>query len=563
MPDQHLDPAAPAPDWPTCQSDVGGQRCIGIRVAPFVRCLAHLTPTALDQALSALGPEADLDARGTPFTPELLDRVVETFRADDTKPHFGTARFDRAQFSGTAGFGDARFHGGAEFADARFSGNARFDGVRFHGYAEFGDARFSGYASFADARFSGIAGFGDARFSRNAGFEGAQFSLVAEFNGAQFSGNAGFDNVQFEKVDRLGPVTVAGDLVLDRAVFGQPVQIEAAAGEVSVWQVTFAAGATLRLRYAAVILDGLVSNGPVTVVGAAQPFMLSLRRVDESLLAEASRDATPSLLSLRGVDASRLVLVNLNLCDCRFAEAHHLDQLRIEGRCRFADTPGWARLRWVPVWRCTRRQALAEERTWRAAHHGMPWTNPRPGPTGEPDPPLEAERLTALYRQLRKAQEDARNEPGAADFYYGEMEMRRHASSTPIEERLILTAYWVLSGYGLRASRALVAVLVVLALATAGFATVGFAPSERMEYHPVDRAAAGQAVAYRQVTVPGPRPGWSAALDHSIDSTISLLRATQPQPLTLAGRVFEIALRLLGPVLLGLAVLAVRNRVKR
>jgi hypothetical protein len=34
-----------------------------------------------------------------------------------------------------------------------------------------------------------------------------------------------------------------------------------------------------------------------------------------------------------------------------------------------------------------------------------------------------ATRLVALYRQLRKAQEDAKNQPGAADFYYGEKEM--------------------------------------------------------------------------------------------------------------------------------------------
>jgi hypothetical protein len=70
-------------------------------------------------------------------------------------------------------------------------------------------------------------------------------------------------------------------------------------------------------------------------------------------------------------------------------------------------------------------------------------------------------------------------------------------------------------------------------------------------------------VVYRQVTVPAGRPGWVAALDHSIDSATSLLRPTQPAPLTSWGRALEIALRLLGPVLLGLAVLAIRGRVKR
>jgi hypothetical protein len=34
--------------------------------------------------------------------------------------------------------------------------------------------------------------------------------------------------------------------------------------------------------------------------------------------------------------------------------------------------------------------------------------------------------LALVYRALRKALEDGANAPGAADFYYGEMEMRRH-----------------------------------------------------------------------------------------------------------------------------------------
>jgi hypothetical protein len=70
-------------------------------------------------------------------------------------------------------------------------------------------------------------------------------------------------------------------------------------------------------------------------------------------------------------------------------------------------------------------------------------------------------------------------------------------------------------------------------------------------------------VVYRQVTVPGGHPGWRAALDHSIDSATSLLRPAQSVPLTIPGRLFEIAMRLLGPLLLGLAVLAIRGRVKR
>jgi hypothetical protein len=91
-----------------------------------------------------------------------------------------------------------------------------------------------------------------------------------------------------------------------------------------------------------------------------------------------------------------------------------------------------------------------------------------------------------LYRALRKGREDTKDEPGAADFYYGEMEMRRlarrpvnpigagriGAASRRRVERWILTAHWLVSGYGLRAWRA------VAALAVA-FHFVGFAVPPR------------------------------------------------------------------------------------
>ncbi|MEV0442980.1 hypothetical protein AB0I84_15695 [Streptomyces spectabilis] len=63
--------------------------------------------------------------------------------------------------------------------------------------------------------------------------------------------------------------------------------------------------------------------------------------------------------------------------------------------------------------------------------------------------------LAPVYRQLRKSFEDGRDEPGAADLYYDEMTMRRLDTTRPTAERALLAVYWAVSGYGLRASRAL------------------------------------------------------------------------------------------------------------
>jgi len=57
------------------------------------------------------------------------------------------------------------------------------------------------------------------------------------------------------------------------------------------------------------------------------------------------------------------------------------------------------------------------------------------------DSSLEPKDLAQIYRDFRKGREDEKNEPGAADFYYDEMEMRRYAVSQGSFEKLFLTAY--------------------------------------------------------------------------------------------------------------------------
>ncbi|WPB93581.1 hypothetical protein [Streptomyces malaysiensis] len=88
----------------------------------------------------------------------------------------------------------------------------------------------------------------------------------------------------------------------------------------------------------------------------------------------------------------------------------------------------------------------------------------RPDPATDPATTPGPKEVAATYRQLRKALEDGENEPGAADFYYGEVEMRRLDRDISFGERLPSQVYWLVSGYSLRASRALAALGVAMAL---------------------------------------------------------------------------------------------------
>jgi hypothetical protein len=256
-----------------------------------------------------------------------------------------------------------------------------------------------------------------------------------------------------------------------------------------------------------------------------------------------------------------------------FAGAHNLDKLRFEAEVSFAAAPAWLPWDW--------RQVLAEERAWRAARSAR-WATPQWWPSWLRWPyftawptVIEPAQLTALYRALRKAREDTKDEPGAADFYYGEMEMRRHAArgrtggaSRGRVERVILTAYWLASGYGLRAWRALTALAVVL-VAFAGLMVLG-------GYQPETAgSAAGSAPTTTASTSPAAAPTAQASpatsvADQSLVGTLLYgartiigLNPTPAPALTRFGEVLLIAVRVLGPLLLGLALLALRGRVKR
>jgi uncharacterized protein YjbI with pentapeptide repeats len=553
---------------------------------------------------------------GTRF--ELADFTRATFHNGTS---FNSATFDSGVFydndfsggdgadfdgiNGTVSFTGATFHAETSLQRASFQGAelrwCNFESTRFEAKLDFtrlqaegvtfakvklkGDANFQESAVkrawFHDTVFEGDASFWgctfaeEARFGRDLGpnlqWEATSFARSVKFDNAQFPGEAQFDGVTvghclsfancvFERERHLGPVVALDELSLDDAVFVQPADLDLVTDRLSLRRARFPEGANLWVRWAEVVFDK-AHFGASSILGESTAFSgLDEAPLERKLGPNRLRSARPRVLSTRWAGLEYLTLSSVDLAACCFAGAHNLDRLRLEGRSSFALAPR--------NWRVTARQTIAEEHVWRATNRtplSAPDWSSRAGalPEDMTDSGLAARDIAALYRDLRKGREDNKAEPDAADFYYGEMEMRRLAAPARSVERALLSAYWAVSGYGLRASRAVAALLVVLALGTVGFATVGFADLNRVEYRPVTSGVAGQPAVYQQVMVPSGRPGWGEAIDQSIDSATALLRTDQSRPLTAIGRAVEVALRLLGPLLLGLAVLAVRGRVKR
>ncbi len=508
MSEQQASSESPEPEWPTCNAD----RCIGIPLDGEDNCLSHAGTEARSGYLAGLQPGKSVDLRGTSLSSPLLDAILDFTKSPDGLPvlgeakfqqarFLGDARFDGTQFSGDASFGGARFLGLAWFARTSFSGAARFEGAQFSKGASFVLGQFLGSAGFRGVQFSRSVGFFKAHFLKNAWFDGAEFSGQPGFEDAQFFADADFRGTQFFQAQEFGPVLVASRLMLDYAHFAETIVIDVAAASLSCVATTFQQTATFRVRYAEIVLDRALFAKPATLAyaeaGFGRSIGLHMPTFDESILRDIGRRPQPRLLSVRQVDVSNLVLASIDLTACLLWGAHHLDQLRIEGPNPFPFTPrGWHLGRvWgqgLPIWRWTRRQTVAEEHIWQAQRRlpsslaGRPhpkfmgW-NPPPArllrmvehSTGQAVRRLEPDRLALLYRRLRKGREDSKNEPGAADFYYGEMEMRRRAIETPWVERVILSVYWLVSGYGLRGLRALLTLLVVVAGVAVLFQHIG------------------------------------------------------------------------------------------
>lgn len=483
----------------------------------------------------------------------------------------GRARFELAHFSRLAEFGGAEFSDVAGFDEVHFGSSAVFRGATFHQTARFLHATFDGGASFSGVTFKADAKFGGGDFKNHAAFNQAIFGCYAEFAGSTFCGDAifteasfggdvtfgdvtvfntaKFSNAKFDLSRRIGPLLVVGDLVLDGAHFLQPIEIEASSERMLCRQAQFPGGVRFRLPRGDVFFDDTDFPAPSILAGithlASRPLAeqeKSMAQADEQKIRRAA-DGRPRLLSLRQANVAGLELSSVNADDCRFAGAHNLDQLRLEPNVSFATAPALVgQLNW------DRRQVIAEERAWRA-DRSRRWESPQ-WPDWLQKPKLEPAEIATLYRALRKGREDRKDEPGAADFYYGEMEMRRHArrstesiSSRRINdthwgaiERGVLTVYWLVSGYGLRAWRALACMVMVTAVFGLAFHLIGYSrPPQPISY-------------------------WTSLL---YASRADLSLSDDSVTLTAWGKVLQGLLRLSGPVLLGLALLALRGRVKR
>lgn len=493
--------------------------------------------------------------------------------------------FDKAVFVKKAKFVGVTVEDSANFSRAVFFGSVDFVSAEFSKDAWFGQAKFLDVADFSSVKFIGDASFLSVLFAVNGRFAGAVFTAVATFadvrarellitrtelRGALFGPIYGqvvtLDQVTFS--ERVNALILCSKLSLARVQVRAGGHLEVHAGDVSAAGAEFLAPTIIsdpgparfdrpRTYSLQVIADEVQRRVPALLQPTFGAAKADLGKLEQEL--EALKGRATYLHSLRRANVAHLVLSSVRLEDCRFGGAHGLDKLRIDASCQLASTPA-RRPRRPP--RFVRRRVIVEERDWRRCF--ARWD----GAIG-PDrfAPRSAAEIAGIYRDLRKGLEDIKDEPGAADFYYGEMEMRRLAhrevgTNPPRTEVCLLYAYWLVSGYGLRAWRAFSAIAVLILAGALIFLTVGVS-------QPGGAGGKASSVDLQTGTIhysegPPAVNGFGDALELAGRTSIALLRNPGSVPeLTGVGTVADVVLRLLTPVLLGFGLLALRGRTKR
>ncbi len=321
--------------------------------------------------------------------------------------------------------------------------------------------------------------------------------------------------------NQFGPLFVKGPCFLLQVQFGARIHIEVEADNLDLSGAQLKEGGHILVDRAQVHLNQLTTGRALHISGRAE------------------RTPQPAILSLQDADAGAMTLSRVDLSRCLFYGSHDLGKVTIEPTVTFATTPSWY---------YARRHCIADEFAWRLNGGGFrpsAWSLPGCRPAGNKQtgdrvpntvdlPALRASQVACVYRELRRSFEAKSDEPSAADFYYGEMEMRRYNREAGLAERLIVWMYWLISGYGLRSLRAFVCLTVLMIICGLVMSLAGFAMG------PVN---------------------WHTGLLYCISAPFPSVYGEIS--LTTMGRIVTVVVRVLSPILFAMGLLAIRGRVKR
>jgi uncharacterized protein YjbI with pentapeptide repeats len=375
---------------------------------------------------------------------------------------------------------------------------------------------FPGRQSFAGKNFDRGADFRDVTFRDTVSFSSANFPDTAYFTDVTFNGNAIFGDVTFAKgadfrstkfkkeAGFIDAKFLEGRADFQKAEFG---------GIVYFWKSTFKITYFMEATFE--------QEADFTNAKFLERAWFCYAKFLGRALFIGGKDK--KIFSGAEVDFRNVVINPLDALVIRDADLQ---------KCRFLGTD--------------LRKAELTNVTWpKLGKRDAVYDDISSIPMGTPTP-REPAHLERLYRELKQNCEDRHDYEGASDFHYGEKEMRRQNPKTAKPLRWVLRLYRWISGYGEDYVRALECVLGLAVICAIAYFFCSRLPE--FEYPST----------------------WADWLKTALDSLIYSLRVMfhlKPEAMVepvglVAGSIF-IFESVLGPVLIGLFGLALRQRLKR
>jgi uncharacterized protein YjbI with pentapeptide repeats len=568
-------------------------------------CICHLDDPEKSRPLfdAAFEVEARANAnfRGWVF-PERMDvhRVVPSgFRASQGTP----VDFTQARFQGSVSFSKVQFDSRVEFKESQFAGPADFSqanfraGVRFVGVPD--ATTFSRSADFRRAHF-GSAPL-DSPPQPNAldtvcEMVGVVFSETADFAGVEFSDDFAFTDVDWRAGVSLRGAVVWRSITISRARAdsAQAAQLGDKPDPITInldmdvrdgasmtlsgckWPQNVAVdlnpsfGGTSRLDVNDCDFLGTV-NAERIVGGGGFKF----QRVTIGSVSFEEVPFPPTLFEevtfqssakFKGADVSKTTFRNMSLKGVRFAQSESLAQASFENILDWHLWPGLRRQPFASVLATLRlcptpRSVLADELDARA--EGLEW-----------EQRLKClQSVKAAYAGLRGAFELRKDFAWANEMYANEMEMRRLASSRYLLRRTCFSIhgiYGAVSLYGTRWTRPIAWFIVMCVLFALLYQIIGFnvrglssagvsAQVPPSRYVAIQFAPPDALIRY----APDLLGIWGDSLTYSVLVAGFTGRDLFGVPASGFGGILQTVESLLGPLLFGLAVLAVRRKYER
>lgn len=454
---------------------------------------------------------------GVSFTGETFpEEGVDFFRST-----FGDrSDFYRATFGDKSDFRDATFGDGSTFKNAVFGDATKFGGsiwgdrsdfssVTFGAGVAFDSVEFGHKSVFHGATFGSSAYFGNAIFGDQSNFSDAIFGEQSDFSDSVLGDKACFEYTEFGEKALFENANYGSRPTFEMATFGDRSSFKDATFGSDAYFGDVRFGSEINFVNA-VFDDGVsfiwsVFTGSCVFAGTRQRMMFTFKSKTLSVTSFANAVfEQPENVAFRNVDFSRTALLHADVRDMEFTNV-----------------------------------------VWPQVEGGNGVYDEEKAAESDKEVPFDA--LARLYRRLKQNYEDQRDFGRGGDFHFREKEMiRQNRRETPAQDRAVLSIYRAVSGYGERywAGGWFIALLAACSFLSISLGLT-YAESSSTEW----------------------MLRWR--LDDFVRSLVYSLQVAFVRPpdyfhvATLWGKALQVATMILGPILLGLFGLAVRQRMRR